>query len=272
MFGSLANVGMTQGVNVLLNMFFGTAVNAARGFAVQIESCVSGFVSNFQTAINPQIIKNYASGSMERMHELIYSSGRYSFYLLLMIILPLIQKAEYVVTLWLKTPPEHTASFARIILLTALLNTMSGAVNIASQATGKVRKVQVTVGSVLLAIVPLGYLALKLGVKAEAVFIVTLVVTAIAQIVRLWIVCPMIGMRKRDYARRVYLPVAKVFIPSAAASAAIGLLFPKDNFAALALTVLCCVAATAFFIYTLGTGADERNFLKSKVSAVFRKK
>ncbi|MCQ2163467.1 MAG: lipopolysaccharide biosynthesis protein [Bacteroidales bacterium] len=272
MFGSLASVGMTQGVNVLLNIFFGPAVNAARSFAVQIESCVTGFVSNFQTAINPQIIKNYASDSKERMHSLVFSSGRYSFYLLLMIALPLILKADYVVTLWLKTPPEHTASFIRIIMLTALVNTMSGAVNIASQATGDVRKVQVTVGSVLLSIVPVAYLALKLGAPAEAVFITCLLITAAAQLIRLWIVCPMIGMRKRDYFRNVYLPVAKVAAPAAIAGTLIHAALPKDDFATLAATVAICIAVTAACIYFLGIGKAEKEFLKDRLSSILGKK
>ena len=265
MFGSLASVGMTQGVNVLLNMFFGTAVNAARGFAVQIENCVSGFVGSIQTAMNPQIIKNYAGEKYRRMHELMWCSSRYSFFLLLIIVLPLLLKADYVVALWLKDPPEHTAAFARIILLTSLINSMSGSVNTGSQATGDVRKVQVIVGSVLLMIVPVAYVFLKLGASPESVFCVTLAITLLAQIIRLVIVCPMVRMKIMDYVRNVYLPVTGVFLPTLALGWLIARLFPEDNIMNLLIVVLMSVTMTCIVIYAIGLNREEKSVIKAKI-------
>ena len=112
--GSLAGILYTQGLNMMLNIFFGPVVNAARAIAVQVQSAVQQFVTNFQMAINPQITKSYAKGDLNQMHNLMFRSARFSFLLLLLITLPVLLETNFLLTVWLKTVPENTFIFTQI--------------------------------------------------------------------------------------------------------------------------------------------------------------
>lgn len=142
MFGNLAAVLFGQGLNMLLNVFFGPVVNAARGIAVQVQNAVQQFVLNFQMALNPQITKTYAQGEMQEMHKLMYRSARFSFFLLFFLSLPVLFETKFILTVWLKIVPDNTVVFLRIMLCTSLIYTLSNPLIIANQATGKVRKYQ----------------------------------------------------------------------------------------------------------------------------------
>ena len=144
--GNLACIGYTQGLNILLNIFFGPAINAARGIAVQVQSVVRNFCLNFQTAINPQITKNYAKKDLAQMHSLIQISSKYSFLLLYLISLPLILEAPIVLKWWLGIVPEHTINFLRIILCTSLVVSLSNPFLISIYATGMIKKFQIIEG------------------------------------------------------------------------------------------------------------------------------
>jgi len=121
LFGSVANVGAQQGLNILLNIFFGVAINAAMGIANQVSSAVFGFVSNFQTAFNPQIVKSYAMNDRTYFMNLIFQSSKFSYYLLLLLSVPLLISTDFILQVWLTNVPEYTASFCRLIILFCLL-------------------------------------------------------------------------------------------------------------------------------------------------------
>lgn len=174
LFGNLAGVGYTQGLNLLLNMFFGPAVNAARGVAVTVQGIVSGFVSNFQMALNPQITKSYAVNDLKRMHTLIYASSKYSYFLLFIIVLPVFIEAATILTIWFKLVPDHTVWFLRLTLCIMLVEALANPLMVSSQATGKVKKYQSVVGGTLLLIVPVAYCALRLGCNPETIFVIHL--------------------------------------------------------------------------------------------------
>lgn len=180
LFGNIAGVFYTQGLNVLLNMFFGPIVNAARAIAVTIQGVVTGFVSNFQMALNPQITKSYATGDLSRMHSLIFASSKYSFFLLLLIVLPIMIETQTILAVWLKNVPAHTVWFVRIILCILLIDALSNPLMISSQAVGQVKVYQSVVGGLLLLILPIAYIALKLGGNPEMVFIVHLIISMVA--------------------------------------------------------------------------------------------
>ena len=111
--GNLAGVLYTQGLNMMLNMFFGPIVNAARGIAVQVQAAVQQFIGNFQVALNPQITKNYATGELVQMHILMFRSARFSFFLLYLLTLPILLETNYILTLWLETVPADAVVFTR---------------------------------------------------------------------------------------------------------------------------------------------------------------
>lgn len=152
--GNLSVVGYTQGINLLLNIFFGPAINAARGIAVQVQNAVYGFVRSFQTAVNPQITKSYAIGDLKSMHLLIYRSSKLSFYLTLMLSLPIIIETPYVLSLWLNIVPDYTVAFCRLTFISCMIESISNPFMIGASATGKIKKYHLIIGSILLLIVP----------------------------------------------------------------------------------------------------------------------
>ena len=132
LWGNAASVIMGQGVNILLNIFFGPVVNAARGIAYQVRGAVQQFVGNFQMAMNPQIIKLYASDNIQQMHQLIFRGAKYSFFLLFIMSLPILLETEIILRLWLKTVPEYTVIFTRLIIVNILIDSISGPLMTAS--------------------------------------------------------------------------------------------------------------------------------------------
>ena len=270
MFGNLAGVLFGQGLNMLLNVFFGPVVNAARAVAVQVQNAVQGFVSNFQMALNPQITKTYAKGELSDMHKLMYRSARFSFFLLFFLSLPVLFETNFILTLWLKTVPENTVVFLRIMICTSLIYTLSNPLIIANQATGKVKKYQAVCGSILLLILPISYVCLLLGCPAYSVFIVHFIMESVAQLARMIMLRPLIGIRLRNYFQHIYLKViivvaASVILPSLA------YLKMSDDFLRFLVVGVLCVISVSASVYTLGLSANERVFAKSKAVAVLNK-
>ena len=155
--GTSSSVLATYGINVLLNIFFGVAVNAARGIAAQVDNAVSQFVGNFIMALNPQITKSYASGDREYMIKLVVSGSRYSFYLLFIMVIPILFETEYVLTLWLRNVPEYTVVFVQLSLIYMLCQSLSNTLFTAMLATGNIRNYQIVVGGLALMAFPLSY-------------------------------------------------------------------------------------------------------------------
>lgn len=266
--GNLAVIGYTQGLNILLNLFFGPAVNAARAIAVQVQSVLTGFTSNFQTAVNPQLTKSYARGDLGRMHELIVLSSKFSFFLLLFLSLPVVLEADQVLKWWLGQVPAHTVNFFRLIVCTSLLYTLSNPITTAVNATGILKKFQLIEGTMLLSIVPIAYICLKyFNIQPEGVFVVHICVETCTQIARLVIVLPMISMPFRDYISKVAKPVAKVLVLSPVVPALV-FLYTKQNIFSFFLVCTLCVVSVSTFVYCLGCNPGERLFLVAKVKSV----
>ena len=264
LFGNLSAVLFTQGLNMLLNVFFGPAVNAARGVAVQVQHAIQQFVGNFQMALNPQITKNYAKGEMQEMYNLMYRSARFSFYLLFFLSLPILFETDFILTVWLKTVPENTITFLRIIICISLIYTCSNPMVVANQATGKVKKYQAVCGSTLILILPISWIFLKLGFPAYSVFIVHFIMEGICQVARMLMLRPLIGLRLRDYFLNIYLRIIIVVSVSIIMPSAI--YFTMDigflRFIAVSFASVFSVLSSAYF---LGLSPSERVFLRSKI-------
>lgn len=274
MFGNLAGVLFGQGLNMLLNVFFGPVVNAARAVSVQVQGAIQQFVGNFQMALNPQITKTYAKGEMDEMHKLMFRSARFSFYLLFFLSLPVLFETEFILTVWLKTVPDDTVIFLRIMICTSLIYTLANPLIIANQATGKVRKYQIVCGSILLLILPVSYVCLKLGCPAYSVFIVHFVMESITQLARMIMLHPLIGIRVTDYVKNIYARVLAVVVLS--------VLVPfivyenmDDTVARFFAMCLICVLSVSTVAYTVGLSKNERVFVRTKaitlMNKVFRK-
>lgn len=171
-FGSTAYMLNTQGVNMLINVFFGVAVNAARGIAVQVEGAVNQFVNNFMTALNPQITKSYASGEKDAMVKLVCRGSKFSFYIMLLIIIPIELEADTILKLWLGVVPEGTGIFLRWVLLASMVNVVGNPLYTALMATGKIKRYQVIVTLYDCLVFPLTWIAYEIGMPASTTYLI----------------------------------------------------------------------------------------------------
>lgn len=211
MTGNLAVIGYNQGLSIVLNIFFGPVVNAARSVADQVNIAVSSLVNNFQQAVRPQIIKNYANKNLDYMHTLVVASSKYGFYLVWILALPVLLFTPSILGIWLVEIPPHTVEFVRIIVVVTLIAPFRAALTASIHATGDMKKFSICESALLLSIVPVAYLALKFyHISAEAVFIVYLVIEVITQGVRTHIVLKKITMPVGSYISRVVVPAILV--------------------------------------------------------------
>ena len=265
--GNLAVVGYTQGINILLNLFYGPVVNAARGIAVQVQTVAQSFCSNFQTALNPQLTKSYARGDLPRMHQLLTQSSKFSFFILWLIALPLMLEAPLVLRWWLGIVPEHTENFLRLVLCSSMLATLSNPLLVSVHATGNLKRFQLIEGTMLLSIVPIAYLLLKLfGIRPEYVFCVHIVVELCTQYARVRIVLPMIAMRVSRYVREVVWPVVKVVLVAPIIPLMAYLLL-RQSVGSFLLVCTVSVFSLCLAVYYLGCSRSERESLKVVVLA-----
>ena len=270
--GNLAVVGYTQGINILLNMFFGPAVNAARGVAVQVQSAVMTFVNNFQTAVRPQIVKSYAVNDLEYMHSLVVRSSKFGFYLVLFLAFPIVLCVNPILKIWLGIVPEHTNTFVIIMLVAGLVEPLKVALINAIHATGDIKKFQLYEGTSLLTVLPIAYILLKFfKISPEAVMLVYLIVQLFTQYIRMRIVLAKINMTGHDYFVNVLQPILYVLpftlVPF--------FLLPKIDNISFCCLVFCVFALLIYVlvcIFLLGLNQKERRYILSLVVSKFRKK
>jgi O-antigen/teichoic acid export membrane protein len=268
--GVFAGIGYNQGVNVLLNIFFGPVINAARGISFQVMGAVNQLVTNFQIAVNPSITKSYADQDEAKMYKLIFSSAKFSFYLLLLFILPLIIELKLVLLFWLKNVPAYTEVFTRLILIDILICSLSGPLQILAQATGRVRNYQLVVSIILLLNLPFSYLLLKLGYSPEATFIVSIVLSVVALLARLIVLRALTQFPAGIFLKRVLLTVilvTLVIIP-------IPIFIQKTvthNFTQFILVGLSSMASLIFAVWFIGLTVMERLSVKGYLNKLLKK-
>ena len=263
LWGNLAAMLYSQGLNMMLNIFFGPVVNAARGIALQVQGVVQGFVGNFQMALNPQITKNYASGDLAQMHSLMFRSARFSFFLLFLLALPILIEANYILHLWLGVVPDDTVVFMRWIIGVSLIYTIANPCVVANQATGKVKVYQAVVGGILLLILPASYIALVLGAPAYSVFIVHFCVECIAQFARMYMLRNLINLPLRAYLKNIYAPVFIVVLLSIILPMYLYLQFPEGIWRLVCVGVASVISVVTF-VFCVGLTKGERIFFYNK--------
>ena len=182
--GSMANVGANQGINILLNIFFGVVLNTAMGIANQVNAAIYNFVSSFQTAFNPQIIKSYASKDYQYFHSLLLNTSKYSFLLIWILSFPVLICCPEILKIWLGNIPEHTVDFTRLIIIFSILDAIQGPLWASVQATGKIRTYQILMSVLILANLPISYCFLLMEFSPSIVLIVRIILNVIILIVR----------------------------------------------------------------------------------------
>lgn len=269
--GSIAGIFKEQGLNIVLNMFFGATVNAARGIAYQVLNAVSGFVSNFQLALNPQIVKHYAANQREDMFKLVFRGSKFSFLLMMILSIPIFVEAHYILNIWLVEVPEYSVVFLRLVLLITLVDSLSYTLITSVHASGKVKWYQIINGSVLLLTLPIVYIALYMGMKPYMAMVISLIMSIVCLFVRLAIVNKTINFPMKKYIMNVVLVV---FITAFLAFIPIWFLsrFISENFISFVLisgsSLLVSIVVSFFFALS----SLERSYILQVFLQKVRKK
>lgn len=267
--GEIAWTCVQQGVNIVLNIFFGPIVNTARAIALQVNTAITRFVSNFQVAVNPQIIKKYAADDNAGMVNLLFRSTCLSYYMMLFLSLPILFEARQVLFLWLGEVPDYTVSFCRLMIINSLIDMLSNLLTTAVKAYGKIRKYQLIVSFLLMMNLPLSYVCFSLGATPEASLYIYGIISAILMLVRLYLLNQMIGLSVNSFFHKVLLDVFMVTILALIAPSIYYLLSSESLFR-LAVITLLSLLSVGISVYWVGLKDNERlyfrNFIARKIN------
>lgn len=268
LFGGVADVGYKQGTHFILNIFCGVALNATMGIINQIRTAIFSFTSNLQVAANPQIIKSYTTGDYSYYQDLVFRISKYSYFLMLLICVPVILNADYLLHLWLKNPPEYTTSFTILILIFCLVDSLTGPLWTSMQATGNIRIYQIATSLCLLLNLPLSFLVLKMGMSPEWVIIVQILVALFNIGIRIFFSHKYANISALLYVKKVLLPITLVTVLSLPLS--IWLSYDMSDF--IRMVVVCLMSPTIIItlIYFCGTSKIERNIINKYLLSRFK--
>lgn len=258
----------TQGVNILMNMYFGVAVNAARGVATQVDAALKQFVTNFTTAVNPQITKSYAQGDFDYMHKLVCRSAKYSAFLMMFFAVPIILETNTILTIWLKNPPAYAAVFLQWIIISTFVDTVLANSLVTSMfATGKIKRYQIIVTTVGCLVFPLSWLAFELGFQPQIGYVLYFIIYSILLGVRLYLLKDMVKLPVMMYVREVLYKVIPVMCVSFAIPGLLCLTM-EAGWTRLLTVCILSVFITSSTEYFLGMTQKEQNFITEKINNV----
>lgn len=258
----------SQGINILLNVFFGPAVNAARGIAFQVNSAVNGFGQNFYTSIRPQLTKSYAAHDYQYMFDLFYSSSKYSVFLMYFICLPVILCINQILGLWLTIVPDYTGVFTILVLIYSLINSLNTPIWSLALTIGKL-KWYIIIGSfILLLSFPISFCFLKMGYGPISVFIVNIIIRSLYLPVVMIVLRRYISISFKRYFLEVIFPALAVIIFTGVICTWLSCLLPDTIVGRGVLCVLCVLIIT-ITIFLFGFNRKERNFIKSYLEKMY---
>ena len=265
LFGSAANLGISQGLNIIQNLFFGVAVNAAMGVAQQVNGALNRFVGNFVTAYNPQIVKSYASGDRVYFMRLISMTSKLSYFLLFIIGLPVVICCNDILHIWLKEVPEHASSFCQIMIMYSLVEALTSPLWIAVQAYGKIKRYQLTISFIKMSTIPISVLCLYLGGRPEYVLVTYLLIDSIMHVYRLAFLRTAIQLDVMSYVRSVIFPCLAISI----LSIPVPLLMHTylNGIVWLSVIIVVSVVICGTSIYRLGLNAHERDVVRAVIGS-----
>lgn len=268
LFGAAAGISSTQGVNILLNIYYGVTVNAAMGISNQVNSAVNQFVSNFQTAFMPQITKLYAIGDIGHLRKLIDQSSRFSFFLLFVLACPLMLNIDFILKLWLKTVPEYSSIFCILILIYSLIEVISKPVGLAIHATGQVKYYNIVMSLVLLMNIIFSFIFLKLSFQPYVVLVINVIVNIFCFAIRLLFARHYKILKICEYVRNVIFRVIAISVFVLPLPLYISRYYIQ--WIGLFVTSLVFFFMFAVAVYFVGLTQPEKNgaliFIKTKIS------
>lgn len=270
-FGTFAYMIKDQGLNVLLNSFFGPIVNAARGIAMQINGALQGFSTNIVSAIRPQLVQSYSAGNIARVQNMMYSMSRLTFLMLFILSLPVMIELPYILRLWLSgNIPEYTVVFTDLVIINMIITSMNTPLSQVVHATGKMKLYQVGTSITICTILPIAWLFLKLGYSPVSTFIVSIVVTIINQGVCLILLKKIFPYSIRTYVKQVVIPclilvVISPILPYLTHYAM------EDGFLRLCLVVFVSIVSTALSSFFLVLSQGEKDMISDYLKKIISK-
>ena len=257
---NIADVAVIQSISIFFNLFQGLVANAALGIANQVNSQLNQFLGNFSQSYNPQIIKSYAAKDYHYFMTLIYSAGKLSYLLLFGVAFPIMLNIKYLLKLWLKTPPDQTASFLCLIILYSLIDSFSQPLWEAVHATGNLKVHQLLMSSIKILNIPISYILLKLHFPIITVLIVYVLLNLVCAIVRIWWMGYLIHLNVKNYCKEVIFKIVQVSIISIPIPYIIALLI-HNHLASLFLTSIMFLGIYGITVYKLALNQKERELV-----------
>ena len=265
--GNLAYVVKSQGINILINIFCGPAINAARGIGFQVNQAVTSFVTNFQMALNPQITKSHAQGDMDYLNELIFRGTLYSFYLMLFLSMPILVNTHFILSIWLVEVPQYSVEFVQLAIILSLCDTLYRPLLTAHLATGKIKNLQIIVGVVNLLNLPVSYFLLKMGFNVLCTMWVAIAISLITLLLRIFCYCSIEVFPVLNFVKQVLLRVLLVSL-FAIFSTFILQFMHSDGWSYFFLSSFYCVVCITIITYVIGLDKRTKDFLKKKIRVI----
>jgi O-antigen/teichoic acid export membrane protein len=271
LFGNASIMAMTQGINIVLNLFVGPLANAAWAISFQLGNAVSSFSNNIRMAVNPQIVKSHSSGDDDYMKFLVFESAKYSFFLLLLITLPVLLETENVLDIWLEDIPAYTILFCQLILINALIQSFDTSFGMIFQAVGKIKENQLFSGATYFLVLPISYLFLKFNYKPQIVFYIQIVSTVlVAFVVKIYLLRKIVNISFLEYSKNLLFPVFKVF--------SVAIIFPflirynmPEGISRFIIVLLVSFLSVITAVFYLGIKKSTRYKVKRRLSIEYNK-
>lgn len=271
-FGTFAYMLKGQGLNLLLNSFFGPVVNAARGVASMIENAIQGFQSNIVVSFRPQTIQSYAEGNMLRVKRLMYSLSKISYIMLFMVSMPVIIELECILKIWLgDTIPEYTIPFTTLTLVIMVVSGLNTPLSQVVHATGRMKRYQIGTSIVVCSILPVAWVSLKLGGSPIYVYLVSLIMTIVNQCVCMYLLNKIFPYSYSDYLKEVIWPCLYVTVLSLILPLFFHLIIP-NSFLRLIIIGITGVVSTIVCSYFMALNTYEKGMVASFISRLLKKK
>lgn len=261
----------TQGVNLLINLFFGVTVNAARGIASQVDHAVTQLVNSFTTAMNPQITKNYAAGNKEAMVSLVCRGAKFSYFLMFVFALPVLLETEYLLTIWLKIVPPHAVNFVRLAIIATMINIIGKTGYTVCMATGNIRKYVLCITPVTCLVFPLSWIGFELGAPSEIPYILYAVVYIGNEIIRIKMMkelldFPILRFLKEVIGKVIIVTLMAIIVPLSITT------LMDPSVARMLISIFVSLASSFLAVYLLGLTKGEKQIIVDYLVKRIKKK
>ncbi len=268
--GASSSIIREQSSNILLNLFFGPAVNAAKGLAVTVNAAITGFSGNFMTAVNPQIYKSFSGGERDYTMKLVFESTRLSYYIFILIGLPIIVTAPYLLNLWLGNVPEHTVNFVRLVIIFSMSESLAGPLLTLCYATGKIKIYQLIIGTLQILNIPITYIFLYLSFPPEVAYLVSIAISILCEFARLVILRKTAELNIGAFLKKVYINIIIVTIIAGLGCYFAVLPIGCNSFPQFISSLIVCVAISICSIYIFGLSLNDRAFVKAQIKKIIK--